>query len=164
MTFTRSTKYFVFRHFYFPIFILLTILSLFILDAPENWSHQDTYVERVLGYYISPIMSVLVIIYTLYEWFKYRKLEVDLNKKLIKLNNRLIDISQVTNISRKYISLIDSYEYIFYETIPLEFQKIIQIPMFMVPKSKYNFNKNLEKFCADNKVKLEVKSNINFPK
>jgi hypothetical protein len=96
---------------------------------------------------------VLSIFCPIYLWIKYQKLEVNLADKLIKLNGKLIDISTVNEIHEKFTSSTYTYEYTFYEVVPMAHRKLFVIPMFFIPDSKNTFEEELTQFCIKNNVK-----------
>ncbi|MBL4908790.1 MAG: hypothetical protein JKX78_02010 [Alteromonadaceae bacterium] len=155
MMFNRHIKYFLTRHILLFFFVALMVLNYFILGGPDTWTHQDTYIKRLIGYYAAPVMMLIFGAYFLYEWFKYKVIYVNFNDKYIKLNHHLIDISKVKNICCRYIKKVDSYEYIFYEVIPLEYRKLVTIPMFLIPENKDKFKYQLISYCEQNNIKLD---------
>jgi hypothetical protein len=154
MKFQRSTSYFIVKYAYFLILFLIAYLSYFIFEHPDFQVNKSHYLQKIFAYYAAPFIIPLSVICPVYLWFKYRTLEVNLAEKVIKLNNKFIDISIVKEIYIKYGSITDSYEYTFYEVIPMEYRKLLVIPMFFEPASQVDFEKELNEFCMRNKVKL----------
>lgn len=103
---------------------------------------------------------VFSLIYPLYQWFKYRKIDVSLNKNLVQINSKSIDVSAVNEIYKKYIPLTKLFEYTFYEVVPMEHRKKIVIPMFFIPNSESDFERELNEFCTNNHVELVHSKNI----
>ena len=154
-TFNKNTSLFLMRHTLMFVFIALTYANYLIFDEPSTWSHQATYIKRLIGYYAAPIMMLILMIYFLYEWFKYQNIIVNFTDQKIILNNCIIDIAEVKNISRKYMPRVNSHEYVFYKVIPLAYQKVLTIPMFLKPENKIEFEQALEHFCQKNNIVLE---------
>ena len=154
MKFKKSTSYFFVKYAYFLILFLIAYLSYFVFEHPDIQTNKSHYLYKIIAYYTAPFIIPLSVICPVYLWFTYRKLEVNLADNVIKLNNKLIDISIVKEIYIKYGSITDSYEYTFYEVVPMEHRKILVIPMFFEPASQDDFEKELNEFCMRNKVKL----------
>jgi len=157
LIFKRKIKYFCLEHSLLIIAIGLAYLSYFVLEHPDVWTHQDTYLKRLLGYYAAPYVIFFSLFFSFYQWFKYRRIEVNLSDKKVIFNDKLINISSVNEIYIKHISLTGTNEYTLYEVLPMEHRKLLKIPMFFVPSSKEIFDNELNEFCKRNKVKL-VKS------
>lgn len=154
MRFKKSTSYFLVKYFYFFILILTAYLSYFVFEHPDIQSNKSHYLQKIIAYYTAPFIMALSIIGPVYLWFKYRKLEINLAEQVIKLNNKSIDIRLVKEIYIKYGAITDSYEYTFYEKIPMAYRKLIVIPMFFEAASQDDFEKELNQFCIKNNVKL----------
>jgi hypothetical protein len=154
MKFKKSTSYFIVKYAYFLILFLIAYLSYFVFEHPDFQVNKSHYLQKIFAYYTAPFIIPLSVICPVYLWFKHRTLEVNLADKVIKLNNKFIDISIVKEIYIKYGSITDSYEYTFYEVIPMEYRKILVIPIFFEPASQVDFEKELNVFCMRNKVKL----------
>ncbi|GHF84585.1 hypothetical protein GCM10017161_10050 [Thalassotalea marina] len=138
----------------------MAYFSYYIFEHPDAWTHQDTRFKRIVGYYTAPYIMVLSIVFPLYQWFKCRKIEVRLNERVIYWNGNVIDISKVNEIHKIYIPLTKSFQYIFYEVVPMEHRKKAVIPIFFIPNSEREFERELNEFCIKNHVELVLSKNI----
>ncbi len=129
-------------------------ISYFVFEHPDLWHHEETWFKRWLGYYIAPYLIAGFILFPLYEWLKYKAFEVELYNKVIKFNGKLIDISNVNEISRIYVPASDSYKYGFYQVELGMANELVTIPMFFTPRAKAEFEQTLSDFCIENQVKL----------
>lgn len=154
MKLRKKLSYFSFNYSFVLLVFIMAFLSYYTIEHPDAWSHQDTHFKRMLGYYIAPYLMVIAMLFPLYAWFKFRSIEVNLVNNSIKLNGKLIDISAVNEIYKKHISFTDLNEYTFYQVVPMEYRKLLVIPMFFIPDSKEIFAKELNDFCIRNKIKL----------
>lgn len=153
MKFNKNTNDFFLKYVYFLFLILLAYLSYFVFEHPDVEPEKRNYLYRLLAYYTAPYVILLSILCPIYLWFKYRTLEVNLVERVIRLNNKSIDISAVNEIYIQYVAINSSYEYIFSEVAPMAHRKIFVIPMFFIPDSKSAFDNELNEFCVKNKVK-----------